>query len=180
MLPQLNRRTFLTISSYLCTLPMTIQLFGCNTERQPEVEEKIFTDPKIELLNLALQHEFGAIVQYGNHAGKLNAHNGQPNPLIITEIQNVIKQEVDHSIILTGILIRNNAQPTVAVWPPQTAETPAQMIKKDISTETAAITLYQQILELDLDDRSKKDIENIMYSEKAHSQIFTKLLEKLV
>ncbi len=66
---RISRRAFLSMGVGLLTFPAAVQISGCRGNGQGEPEKKIFLDPKFELLDLALQHEFGAIVQYGNHAG---------------------------------------------------------------------------------------------------------------
>lgn len=178
MLTHINRRRFLSLGTSFLTLPMVAQLFGCGGSENPEPEKKIFKDPKFELLDIALQHEFGAIVQYGNHAGiiqSLDKDAGKSKGKCKV-IENIIGHEVHHAILITDMLKQNGIEPTVAVWPPQTAATPDEMIQKDIAAETSAIKLYQQILSLDFDDRIKKSIETIKLSEEMHHNMFTAML----
>ena len=118
-------------------------------------------------------------MQYGNHAGVIAALNQDSGESIKEVIKEIISHEVHHAILLTDILKKNNVEPTVAVWPPQTADTTDEMIQKDITAETSAITLYQQILTLNLDDQIKKTIENIMWSEEHHRHMFTEILPEL-
>lgn len=174
-----DRRSFLTITAGFLTFSMIAQLSGCKGNGQPGVEKKIFPDPKFELLDLALQHEFGAVVQYGNHAGVIAALKRDGDGSIGAVIKEIIGQEVKHAILLTDILKKNNIEPTVAVWPPQTAVTASEMIQKDIAAETGAIKLYQQILTLSFDDKTKKIIEAIMLSEETHHHMFTEILPEL-
>ncbi len=176
---QIERRKFLTVSAGCLMLPMLAQLSGCNGNGQPEPERKVFSDPKFELLDLALQHEFGAVVQYGNHAGVIEAIGRDVDGSIQDIIQDIVNQEIHHAILLTTILKKNNIEPTVAMWPPQTAPTAGEMIRKDIAAESGAVKLYQQILTLDFDDETKKIIENIMRSEKVHRTMFTAILPEL-
>lgn len=174
-----DRRSFLTITAGFLALPVIAQLSGCKGNSQSESEKKIFQDPKVELLDLALQHEFGAVVQYGNHAGVIAALKRDSDGSIGAVIKKIIGQEVNHVILLTDILKKNNVEPTVAVWPPQTAVTAGEMIQKDITTESGAIKLYQQILTLDFDDQTKEIIKTIMLAEEAHYQMFTDILPEL-
>ncbi len=174
----MDRRSFLTITAGFFTLPVIAQLSGCKGNEQSESEKKIFPDPKFELLDLALQHEFGAVVQYGNHAGVIAALKRDPGGSIRAVVKGIIGEEVNHAILLTNILKKHNIDPTVAVWPPQTAVTAGEMIQKDIAAESNAIKLYQQILTLDFDDQTKRIIEAIMLSEGAHHQMFTEILPK--
>lgn len=176
---RVNRRAFLSMGVGLFTLPAVAQITGCRGNSKSEPEKKIFPDPKFELLDLALQHEFGAIVQYGNHAGVIIAVNSDPDGTIAEKFEEIICHEVYHSIHLSDILKKNGIEPTVAVWPPQTAATPVEMVQKDLAAESGAIALYQQILEKDFDDPTKRIIEKLLFSEKTHHHYFSKLLSEL-
>jgi rubrerythrin len=176
---RLNRRVFLSMGVGLLTLPAVAQITGCRGNDQSEPEKKIFPDPKFELLDLALQHEFGAVVQYSNHAGVIKALNSDPGGTIAKTLEEIIFQEVRHSIHLSDILKKNGIEPTVAVWPPQTAAKPEEMVQQDLAAESGAIALYQQILEQDFDNPTKRIIEKLLRSEKAHHHYFTKLLAEL-
>jgi rubrerythrin len=167
------------MSAGVLTLPTVAQISGCSGNGQREPEKKNFPDPKFELLDLALQHEFGAIVQYGNHTGVITALDNDPEGTIGKAFKEIICNEVYHSIHLSEILKRNGIEPTVAVWPPQTAATLADMLKKDLDAESGAIALYQQILEKDFDDPTKVIIEKLLNSEKAHHHYFSELLSGL-
>lgn len=175
---RVSRRAFLSIGVGLLTLPAVAQISGCRGKGQSEPEKKIFPDPKFELLDLALQHEFGAIVQYGNHAGVITALSDAGDTLA-KSFEEIICNEVHHSIHLSNILKKNGIEPTVAVWPPQAAATPVEMVQKDLAAESGAIDLYQQILEKDFDDPTKEIIEKLLNSEKAHHHYFSKLLSEL-
>ncbi len=174
-----DRRTFLTISACFLTLPVAAPLSGCKGNKEPESKKKFFPDQKFELLDLALQHEYGAVVQYGNHAGIIAALNKDSEGSIGEAIKEIVCQEMHHAIFLTDIIKKGNVEPTVAVWPPQTAVAADQMIQKDIDAETGAIKLYQQILTLDFDDKIKTDIDQIIQAEEAHHQMFVDILSEL-
>jgi rubrerythrin len=176
---KVNRRAFLSTGVGLLTLPAVVQISGCRGNGQSEPEKKIFPDPKFELLDLALQHEFGAIVQYANHAGVMTALDRNSGDTHIDTFQEIICAEAHHSIHLSNILKKNGVEPTVAVWPPQTAATPMEMVQNDLAAESGAIDLYQQILEKDFDDPTKRIIEKLLFSEKTHHHYFSKLLSEL-
>jgi rubrerythrin len=179
MSERVNRRGFLSMGAGLLTLPAVAQICGCRDNGQSEPEKKIFPDPKFELLDLALQHEYGAVVQYSNHAGVIKALNSDPGGTIAKTFEEIICHEVRHSIHLSDILRKNNIEPTVAVWPPQTAATPMEMAQQDLAAEGGAIALYQQILEQDFDDPTKGIIEKLLLSERAHHHYFSKLISEL-
>jgi rubrerythrin len=130
MCDRVNRRVFLSVGIGLLTLPAVAQISGCKGNDQREPERNIFSDPKFELLDLALQHEFGAVVQYINHAGVITALNSDPGDTITKTFEKIICEEVRHSIHLSDILKKNDIEPTVAVWPPQTAATALDMVQK--------------------------------------------------
>lgn len=171
-----SRRSFLTTSATLLALPIGVQLAGCRDSSTPEPAKQKFSDQKFELIDLALQHEFGAVVQYGNHAGVIaHLHKNSETDTFTKTIQQIITDEVHHSIQLTQIMKEEGEEPTIAVWPPQTAETTQDMIAQDIAAESGAVKLYQQILSQDFDDRVKRIIETIMQTEELHHHIFSKL-----
>lgn len=173
-----SRRSFLAAGATLVSLPIITQLSSCRENNQHKPAKKIFTDPKFELIDLALQHEFGAIVQYGNHAGviaALHLDNEEANTFSNT-VRDIINEEIHHAILLTEIMTRNSHEPSVAVWPPQTGKTTQEMLQKDIAAEAEAVKLYEQILSLDFDDSTKQTIEAIKHAEVLHQNLFSSLL----
>ncbi|MFW5730740.1 MAG: ferritin-like domain-containing protein [Desulfonatronovibrionaceae bacterium] len=138
--------------------------------------ESAYSQELTELLNLALKHEYGAVVQYSNHAGLL-CHWVNQDPA--RTIQAVIADEVDHAVTLTRFLIQSGAKPTLAVWPPQTGDSPARVINQDIAAEQSAISLYSRILELDLDPELGRVIETIIEAEQSHKKIFQELAQEI-
>jgi rubrerythrin len=163
----------------LLTLPAVAQISGCRDNDQSEPEKRIFSDPKFELMDLALQHEFGAVVQYSNHAGVITALKTDPDGTIAKTLEEIICHEVHHSIHLSDIMKKNGIEPTVAVWPPQPAATPVEMVQKDLAAESGAIALYQKILKQDFDDPTKRIIEKLLIHEQAHHKLFSELLSEL-
>lgn len=129
-----------------------------------------------ELLGLALQHEHGALVQYANHAGLLSHWIDQELALTI---QSIISEEVDHAVRLVRALKSSGSEPSLAVWPPQTGDTPSEVISQDIAAEQGAVNLYTRILEFDMRESLRKNIENIVNSEKNHKQIFENMLNNV-
>jgi rubrerythrin len=170
---------FLSIGVGLLTLPAVAPISGCKGNNQREPERKIFSDPKFELLDLALQHEFGAVVQYSNHAGVIMALNSDPHGTITKTFEKIICEEVRHSIHLSDILKKNGIEPTVAVWPPQTAATAVDMVQKDLAAESGAVALYEQLLEQDFDNPTKQTVKKLLFCEQAHKKIFSELLSEM-
>jgi len=166
----MNRRKFILSSSALISLPFILGLTGCEEKFSKNTNKKTTeNNPKIEKLNLALEHEFGAIVQYCNHAGI-----GDNNYLkkIIPEI---VSQEVNHAIAISNIIKSLGYSPTLSLWPPQTGKTLSEMINKDINAEKNAIELYEDILKLNLAKKIKKTVYKIIKHEENHLKIFKNL-----
>lgn len=171
-----NRRNFLaSAAAGITLLPLVNFLSGCRQEEKSIPKKKIYADPKLELLDLALQHEFGAVVQYSNHAGVIAALNHDKTGYLRDQVQTIIADEVEHAIEISEILKKNNLQPSVTVWPAQLGETPKEMLEKDIKAEEGAMKLYEQILALPLNDMEKRIIEQIALSEEMHFTTFTSL-----
>jgi len=175
----INRRLFLsTIGVGISLLPL-LTLTGCRQEEKSILEKKLFTDPKLELLDLALQHEYGAIVQYSNHAGIISTLESDRNSSVKDRVEQIIVDEIHHAILISNILTRNDVRPTISVWPPQTAKKPVDMLQKDIMAEKGAIKLYEQIGTLNLNDYEKEVIDTIVSAELGHHDIFSELIEEL-
>lgn len=179
MKDDLNRRHFLaTIGAAASCLPL-LSLVGCKQEKTAPPKKKIFTDPKLELLDLALQHEYGAIVQYSNHAGIIFADTGGKDTTIMDRIEQIIADEVHHAILISNILVKNKATPTISIWPPQTAPDPLVMLQKDVMAEEGAIDLYEQISTLDLSDYERETVDTISNTEIMHRDVFSDLMDLL-
>ena len=130
-----------------------------------------------ENIMLALQHEHGAIVQYTNHCGKLLAKEMSRQA---EKVQEIIHEEVAHSRTLVSILMENGIEPTLAVWPPQTADTAANMLQQDVKAEQGAIALYQEILaHSEATPDISQRIELILEQEISHELRFNQILKDM-
>ncbi len=175
----LNRRHFLSaVTAGVSILPF-LGLSGCRQEKEKPSEKKLFTNPKLELLDLALQHEYGAIVQYSNHAGTIAALTDKVDKTILEQFEQIIFDEVQHAVTLSKILMNNKVTPTISVWPPQTATNAVDMLQKDILSEEGAIQLYEQISTLDLSDDERQIIEMIGNAEVYHQETFSEIKDLL-
>ncbi len=118
----------------------------------------------VNLCNIAIAHEYGAIVQYINHSGLIN----------IKEVDDILlsnmKDEVEHARGLTSILVMEGATPTVAAWPPMTGKSIKELLEEDIKGEEAAINLYSQILSLQESKRYRDKIAKYLKREKTHRE----------
>ena len=166
----MNRRKFILTGSILVSLPFLFEIVGCKNETVNEKKRKSTeNNPKIEKLNLALEHEFGAIIQYCNHAGITD------NIFFKKAIPEIVAQEVQHAILISNIIKNLGYNPTLSLWPPQTGKSFSDMIIKDMKTEKNAIELYESLLHFNFGSETKKIITNIIEHEKAHLKIFKSL-----
>jgi rubrerythrin len=128
------------------------------------------------LLNLALKHEHGAIVQYANHAGLISANLGGK---YTQTIQSIINDEVGHAITLARELKKAGLNPTLAVWPPKTGTNASQLLAQDVAAEKGAVDLYGQILSLKLSNDLTASIEAIQQAEMVHRETFSTILTEI-
>ncbi len=161
----MNRRKFILTSSALITIPF-LNIVGCKSSSSKKINQSSVTDPKIEKLNLAIEHEYGAILQYCNHAAITN------NTSFKKIISPIIYQEVQHAITISNIIKELGYSPTLSLWPPQSGNSFAKIIKEDIEAEKNAIELYEEILKLKLNNRIKRKIAKIIKHEESHLKIF--------
>ena len=124
----------------------------------------------VDLCNLAVSHEYGAIVQYINHSGLIADRK------ITSVLLKNMQDEVFHARRTTEILIKEGATPTVAMWPPQTGKSVKTLLEEDISGEVAAIRLYQKILDLPESKKYRDDFSSFLEREKLHRSRLVELL----
>ena len=135
--------------------PFVVQL-------KPKEAYSRFSQPFISLCNLAISHEYGAIVQYINHSGLIADSN------IKKILEKNMQDEIVHARKLTEILVKEGASPTVAIWPPQTGKGLKKLIEEDIEGENAAIKLYSQILDLPESKKYRDVIYSFLKREEVH------------
>ncbi len=131
------------------------------------------SDLFVNMCNIAISHEYGAIVQYINHAGHID------NKKVQTVLLSNMHDEVYHARMITKFLVKEGATPTVSVWPPQTGKTLQQLLEEDINGETAAIKLYQKILDLPESKRYRDSFYNFLKREEVHRSRLTELLNAI-
>ena len=165
----MKRRDFIIKSSFLFTLPVLFKLNSCKHNKKGEK----YQNPEIRKLNLAIEHEYGAIVQYSHHAGITK------NKKFKHIIHHIISQEVSHAISMAEIVKRLGYKPTLNIWPPQDAKNFKEILKEDILVEKNAIELYESILKLkELNKNDKKIIEKIIKHEENHLKIFKNFIHQ--
>jgi len=118
--------------------------------------------PFVSLCNIAIAHEYGAIVQYINHSGLILDEK------IRKTLEENMYDEIVHARRLTEILVKEGATPTVSIWPPQTGRELKRLIEEDIEGENAAIKLYTQILDLQESKKYRDEIYSFLKREELH------------
>ncbi len=129
-------------------------------------------DAFINLCNLAISHEYGAIVQYINHSGVISDHK------LDSVFMMNMKDEIVHARSITEFVLKEGGTPTVGIWPPQTGKDPVTLIKEDIAGETAAINLYQQILDMPESRKFRDAVYKFLRNEIEHRKRLKKLLKE--
>ncbi len=124
----------------------------------------------VDLCNLAISHEYGAIVQYINHSGLITDRK------VVNVLVKNMQDEIFHAQKITEILVREGATPTVAMWPPQTGKSVKTLFEEDISGEIAAIKLYQKILDLPESKKYRDYFSSFLEREKLHRSRLMELL----
>jgi len=125
----------------------------------------------VDLCNLAISHEYGAIAQYINHAGLI------ADKRITNVLEKNLQDEVFHARKITEILVKEGATPTVAMWPPQTGKDVRTLLEEDINGEIAAIKLYQKILDLPESKKYRNHFSSFLEREKLHRSRLMELLD---
>ena len=125
------------------------------------------------LCNIAIAHEYGAIVQYINHSGLIT------DKRIKGILEKNMQDEIIHARRLTEILVKEGATPTISLWPPQTGKTVEQLINEDIAGENAAIRLYSRILDLPESKKYRDDIYSFLKREGTHRSRLVGIMNEL-
>ena len=176
-----NRRHVIHAGLYAAGL-ITFAPIPSWSQPKPEASSTHNSDPKHNLskaqekIVIALQHEHGAIIQYINHCGKLNAGNLKSSA---EKMQSIIDDEVAHAQALVHILSQTGIEPTLAVWPPKTDAEPATMLQQDIAAEQGAISLYQEILTEKWPEPINRKLQWMLEQELQHKDIFQNIIDTL-
>tara|TARA_Y100000310_G_scaffold323317_1_gene383494 strand:- start:507 stop:926 length:420 start_codon:yes stop_codon:yes gene_type:complete len=98
----------------------------------------------IELLNKDLEKEYGAAIQYINHAAQMT---GAKYGAIIKELKVHVNEEIQHAIILADQISFLGGKPSVVVGEIHTAEGNEEMLQQDLTGEEGAIQRYKERIE---------------------------------
>jgi len=127
----------------------------------------------VNLTNMIISREYGAIVQYVNHSGVIG------DEALGEALLKNMEEEVTHAKELTRILVKEGATPTLAVWPPRSGREPLKLIREDLEMERALIELYQKLLSLSEAGKYKDLLSSFLQSELQHRERLLKLLNSL-
>lgn len=94
----------------------------------------------LELLNMDLELEYSAAIQYINHAAVMT---GAQFGDIIKELKIHANEEVQHAMILSDQIDYLGGFPSVTVGPIRTSKDNIEMLRQDLDGENDAIRRYK-------------------------------------
>ena len=94
----------------------------------------------LELLNMDLELEYSAAIQYINHAAVMT---GAQFGDIIKELKIHANEEVQHAMILSDQIDYLGGVPSVTVGPIRTSKDNIEMLRQDLDGENDAIRRYK-------------------------------------
>ena len=132
----------------------------------------------LELLNMDLELEYSAAIQYINHAAVMT---GAAYGDIIKELKIHANEEVQHAMILADQIDYLDGSPSVSVGKIQTSKDNEQMLQQDLDGENDAIKRYkarvQQSEELK-EFALAQQLRNILATEQEHAMDLKQALGK--
>jgi bacterioferritin len=127
----------------------------------------------IELLNLDLQDEHGAIIQYLTHAYGIG--EGE----MACEIEAIARDEMRHLDWLAETIVELGGQPSLKRGTQNMAgKTVPEWMTNDVGLEEGAIDSYQQHIKLIDDPKIKRLLKRILSDEQTHRGKFEHFIEK--
>jgi bacterioferritin len=98
----------------------------------------------VELLNMDLELEYSAAIQYINHSSVMS---GASYGDVIKELKIHVTEEVQHAIILADQIDYLGGKPSVNVGKIYTADENDEMLRQDLAGEEDAIKRYKLRIE---------------------------------
>jgi bacterioferritin len=127
----------------------------------------------IELLNLDLQDEHGAIVQYLAHAYAMG--EGE----LACEIEGIAREEMRHLDWLAETIVDLGGKPSLTRGTQNMAgKTVPDWMANDVGLEEGAIKSYQEHIKLIVDPKIKRLLKRILSDEQAHHGKFAHFVDK--
>lgn len=139
---------------------------------------EVTTEKLIDLLNMDLELEYSAAIQYINHAAVMT---GAAYGDIIKELKIHANEEIQHAMVLADQIDYLRGSPSVAVGKIQTSEKNDEMLQQDLDGEEDAIKRYkirieqaEQLKEFAL----AQQLRNILATEQEHAMDLRQALGK--
>ncbi|MHB8105055.1 MAG: ferritin-like domain-containing protein [Dehalococcoidales bacterium] len=127
----------------------------------------------IELLNLDLQDEHGAIIQYLSHAYAIG--EGE----MACEIEAIAREEMRHLDFLARTIVALGGQPSLKRGTQNmTGKTVPDFMSNDVGLEAGAIESYQKHIKAIDDPTIKRLLKRILSDEQSHRGKFEKFIAK--
>ena len=105
---------------------------------------EITLEKLIEFLNIDLELEYSAAIQYINHAAVMS---GAAYGDIIKELRVHANEEIQHAIVLSDQIDYLNGSPSVNVGQIRTSKDNIEMLQQDLAGEEDAISRYKMRIE---------------------------------
>ncbi|MFC1676073.1 bacterioferritin [Planctomycetota bacterium] len=104
------------------------------------LEKPVTIERLIELLNIDLELEYSAAIQYINHSAVMT---GAAYGDIIKELKIHANEEISHAMILSDQIDYLGGSPTVGVGPIHVVSDNDEMLRQDLAGEDDAIRRYK-------------------------------------
>ena len=139
---------------------------------------EVTVEKLIGLLNVDLELEYSAAIQYINHAAVMT---GAAYGYIIKELKIHATEEIQHAIILADQIDYLRGSPTVAVGKIRTSQDNDQMLQQDLDGEEDAINRYK--IRIEQAEQLKEfalghQLRNILAMEQEHAMDLRQALGK--
>ena len=139
---------------------------------------EITTEKLIDLLNMDLELEYSAAIQYINHAAVMT---GAAYGDIIKELKIHANEEIQHAMILADQIDYLSGAPSVNVGKIQTSKDNNEMLQQDLEGEEDAIKRYK--LRVEQAEQLKEfalaqQLRNILATEQEHAMDLKQALGK--
>ena len=138
----------------------------------------ITKDELIRLLNMDLEKEYSAAIQYINHAAVMT---GAEYGDVIKELKVHVNEEIQHAITLADQIDFLGGKPSVKVGEIKVSDDNKEMLEQDLDGEEDAITRYK--LRIEQAEELKEfalaqQLRNILAMEQEHAMDLKQALGK--
>ena len=139
---------------------------------------EVTTEKLIDFLNVDLELEYSAAIQYINHAAVMT---GAAYGDIIKELKIHANQEIQHAMILADQIDYLRGSPTVDVGEIKTSQDNDEMLQQDLDGEEDAIRRYKMRVEQSEQLKEfalAQQLRNILAMEQEHAMDLRQALGK--